>query len=54
MTAEERKRADALLSEIEVAVGEFPERDGANSVLITEIIQSVNGLRSLLDLVRPH
>ena len=54
MTDQEKQKADTLLSRIETATGEFPDRSGPNSVLIAEIIQSVNGLRSLLGLVRPH
>ena len=54
MTDEEKKKADALLSRIETATGSFPDRSGSNSALITEIIHAVNGLRSVLGLVRPH
>ena len=54
MTDQEKQKADMLLSRIELATGSLPERSGPNSTLITEIIQSVNGLRSLLGLVRPH
>jgi hypothetical protein len=54
MTDEEKKKADLLLSRIETATGSFPERSGPNSALITEIIHAVNGLRSLLGLVRTH
>lgn len=54
MTDQEKQKADLLLSRIELATGALPERSGPNSALITEIIQSVNGLRSLLGLVRPH
>ena len=54
MTEQEKQKADALLSRIETATGSFPDRSGQNSALITEIIHAVNGLRSLLGLVRPH
>ena len=54
MTDIDRERADALLDRIEMAVGQLPQRDGANAVLIAEIIQAVNGLRSLLGVVEPH
>jgi hypothetical protein len=54
MTDDEKKKADVLLSRIETATGSFPDRSGPNSALITQIIQAVNGLRSLLGLVRPH
>jgi hypothetical protein len=46
--------ADALLSRIEIAVGELTPRDGQNATLIKDIIESVNGLRSLLGVVRTH
>ena len=54
MTDQERQSADRLLSRIETAVGQFPERSGTNAVLIKEIIESVNGLRSVLGVLRPH
>jgi hypothetical protein len=46
--------ADKLLARIEVAVGELMPRDGGNAVLIKEIIESLNGLRSLVGAVRTH
>lgn len=46
--------ADRLLARIEVAVGELMPRDGSNAPLIKEIIESVNGLRSLMGVVRTH
>ncbi len=46
--------ADRLLSQIEVAVGEISPRDGQNAALIKQIIESLNGLRSLLGVVRTH
>jgi hypothetical protein len=54
MTDQEKQKAEALLGRIETATGEFHDRTGPNAVLIAEILQSVNGLRSLLGLVRPH
>ena len=54
MTDQERQNADRLLARIEVAVGQLPNREGQNAVLIAEIIQSVNGLRSLMGVVRAH
>ena len=54
MTDQERQTADTLLSRIETAVGALPERGGTNAVLIKTIIESVNGLRSLLSVVRTH
>jgi hypothetical protein len=46
--------ADTLLSRIEVATGELMPRDDRNAALIKQIIESVNGLRSLLGVVRTH
>ena len=54
MTPQEQALAEQLLSRIEVATGQFPVRDGLNAVLIKSIIESCNGLRSLLGIVRPH
>lgn len=54
MTDDERQRAEALISRLETAVGEIFPRDGANAGLIAEMIQRLNGLRSLLGVVRPH
>jgi hypothetical protein len=45
--------ADTLLSRIEVAVGAVTPKDD-NAALIKQIIESVNGLRSLLGVVRTH
>lgn len=54
VTDQERQTADMLLSRIETAVGAFPDRSGPNAALIKTIIESVNGLRSLLAVVRAH
>ena len=54
MTDEERQRTEALISRLEIAVGEIFPRDGANAGLIAGMIQTLNGLRSILGLVRPH
>ena len=54
MTDQDKVKAEVLLSKLEVAVGQVFPRDGGNATLITEMIQSLNGLRSLLGLVRPH
>jgi hypothetical protein len=45
---------DVLLSGIETAVEEISDRDNRNAALIKTIIESVNGLRSLLGVVRAH
>jgi hypothetical protein len=54
MTDQEKQRAEELISQIEIAVGQLFPRDGANSALITSMIHSLNGLRSVLGLIRPH
>jgi hypothetical protein len=54
VTDEERRRAEELISRLEIAVGEIFPRDGGNAGLIASMIQSLNGLRSILGLVRPH
>ena len=54
MTDQDKVKAEELLSKLEVAVGQVFPRDGGNATLITEMIQSLNGLRSVLGLIRPH
>jgi hypothetical protein len=54
MTAVDTATADTLLSRIETATGELMPKDDRNAALIKEIIASVNGLRSLLGVVRTH
>ena len=54
MTDAERQKAEELISRLEIAVGQIFPRDSANAGLIAAMIQSLNGLRSLLGVVRPH
>jgi hypothetical protein len=54
VTDDERQKAEALIARLEIAAGEIFPRDGGNAALIAGMIQSLNGLRSLLGLVRPH
>jgi hypothetical protein len=54
VTDQERQKAEELLSRLEVAVGQIFPRDGGNASLIAGMIQTLNGLRSLLGLIRPH
>jgi hypothetical protein len=54
VTDQEKQKAEELISRLEIAVGQIFPRDAANSPLITSMIQTLNGLRSLLGLVRPH
>ena len=54
MTDEERQKAEDLLSRLELSVGQIFPRDGGNAALLATMIQTLNGLRSLLGVVRPH
>ena len=54
MTDQEKQKAEELIGRIETSVGQIFPRDSANASLIASMIQSLNGLRSLLGLVRPH
>ena len=54
MTDQEKQKAEEMLSRLELSVGQMFPRDGGNASLITTMIQTLNGLRSLLGLVRPH
>ena len=54
MTDQERVKAEELIGRLEIAVGQIFPRDSANAALITSMIQTLNGLRSVLGIVRPH
>jgi hypothetical protein len=54
VTDQERQKAEEMISRLELSVGQVFPRDGGNATLITTMIQTLNGLRSLLGLVRPH
>jgi hypothetical protein len=54
VTDDERQKTEALISRLEIAVGEIFPRDGSNASVIGSMIQTLNGLRSVLGLVRPH
>jgi len=54
VTDQDREKAEALIAKIEVAVGQIFPRDAGNAALITEMIQALNGLRSVLGVVRAH
>jgi hypothetical protein len=54
VTDQEKQKAEELISRLELSVGQMFPRDGGNAPLIASMIQSLNGLRSLLGLVRPH
>jgi hypothetical protein len=54
VTDQERQKAEQLISNLEITVGQIFPRDGGNAALIASMIQTLNGLRSLLGIVRPH
>ena len=54
VTDEERQKAEEMISRLELSVGQVFPRDGGNAALLASMIQTLNGLRSLLGLVRPH
>jgi hypothetical protein len=54
LTDQEKQKAEELISKLELAVGQIFPRDKANAPLIASMIQTLNGLRSLLGIVRPH
>ena len=54
MTDAEKQEVANLLDRLDVATGEIMPRDGRNAPVLTELIECVNGLRSLLGIVRPH
>ena len=54
MTDQDKQKADELVSRLELAVGQIFPRDSGNASLIAEMIQILNGLRSVLGIVRPH
>jgi len=54
VTDQERQKAEELISRLELSVGQIFPRDSANSALIASMIQTLNGLRSLLGMVKPH
>ncbi len=54
MTDQERQKAEELIGRLETSAGQIFPRDGGNAGLITTMIQTLNGLRSLLGIVRPH
>jgi hypothetical protein len=54
VTDQEKVKSEELLSRLELSVGQIFPRDGGNAALLATMIQTINGLRSLLGLVRPH
>lgn len=54
VTDQEKQKAEELISKLEMSVGAIFPRDSANASLIAGMLQSLNGLRSVLGLIRPH
>jgi hypothetical protein len=54
VTDQERQKAEDLIGRLETSVGQIFPRDGGNAWVITSMIQTLNALRSLLNIVRPH
>jgi hypothetical protein len=54
VTDQERQKAEELISRLETSVGAIFPRDGGNASLIAGMLQALNGLRSLLGVIRPH
>ena len=54
MTDQEKQKAEELISRLELSVGQIFPRDGGNAGLLAQMIQTLNGLRSLIGLVKPH
>ena len=54
MTDQEKQKVDQLIGRLELSVGQIFPRDGGNAALIADMIQTLNGLRSTLNVVRTH
>ena len=54
VTDQEKQKVEDLISRLELQVGQIFPRDGGNASLLAGMIQTLNGLRSVLGLVRPH
>jgi hypothetical protein len=54
VTDQERQKAEELISRLELSVGQVFPRDRGNAALLASMIQTLNGLRSLLGMVKPH
>ena len=52
MTDQEKAKTEDLISRLEISVGQIFPRDGGNASLLASMIQTLNGLRSVLGLVR--
>jgi hypothetical protein len=54
VTDQEKQKVDELIGRLETAVGQIFPRDGGNASLIAGMLQTLNGLRSTLGLVKAH
>jgi hypothetical protein len=54
LTDQERQGVEDLISRLETCVGQISPRDGGNAGLVASMIQALNGLRSVLGLIRAH
>jgi hypothetical protein len=54
VTDQEQQKAEELIGRLELSVGQMFPRDGGNAALLATMIQALNGLRSLLGIVRAH
>jgi hypothetical protein len=54
VTDQEKQKAEELISRLELSVGQIFPRDGGNAALLATMIQTLNGLRSVLGFVRAH
>jgi len=54
VTDQEKQKTEELIGRLELSVGQIFPRDGGNAALLATMIQTLNGLRSLLGIVRAH
>ena len=54
LSADEQKKTDDLISNLETAVGQLNTHDVTLRGLVKKMIQDLNALRSVLGVVRPH
>jgi hypothetical protein len=52
MTDEEKTRAEALISNLEVAAGQVFARDNKLGPIVTAMLENLGALRSLLGLIK--
>ncbi len=54
MTDDEKKRADDLISNLEMATGQILLRDKLTMPVVEEMRKNLRALRALLGVERPH